>query len=78
MGHEMRQAGQAVGTEVNPVYDLSSDRERLRLAVALMHREQRIELCRRIRARYGEQAGNELSEGLKEIAAQRRSTGETK
>lgn len=50
---------------MNPVYDLSSDHDRLRLAVALMHREQRIELCRRIRARYGLEAEQTLREGLR-------------
>lgn len=53
------------------VYDLSSDHDRLRLAVALMHREQRVEFVKRIRARYGIEAEQTLKDGLRAEAVRR-------
>ena len=47
------------------VYDLSNDHDRLRLAVSLMHREQRIEFVKRIKARYGVGAEQNLKNGLR-------------
>lgn len=51
-----------------PVYHLDNDRDRLRLAIAMMHREQRIEFVKRIRARYGEPAAQQLRAGLVEAS----------
>lgn len=51
-----------------PVYDLSNEHDRLRLAIAMMHREQRIEFVKRIRAKYGEPAAQQLKAGLVEAA----------
>lgn len=51
---------------MNPVYDLSSEHDRLRLAVAMMRPEQRDEFCRRIRQRYGLEAETKLKEGLRD------------
>lgn len=56
---------------MKPVYDISTDHDRLRLAVALMHREQRREFVERIRARYGIEAEQTLKDGLKAEAARR-------
>lgn len=54
-----------------PVYRLDNDHDRLRLAVALMHREQRREFVERIKKRYGIEAEQTLKDGLRAEAARR-------
>lgn len=62
----VHKADQGAGQEVQvTVYDLSNDHDRLRLAVSLMHREQRIEFVKRIKARYGVGAEQNLKNGLR-------------
>lgn len=53
---------------MSPVFDLSSEQERLRLALFQCNKEHRVSLIHMIRRRYGDEAAAKLRDQLRVLA----------